>query len=54
MEQNSLQAVGGQGFSRDGRKSGKHVFQKQLPPKKGHQKNTRRKTTLFTPFLSLF
>ena len=54
MEQHSLHAVGGRGFPRDGRKSGKHVFKKRLFPKKGHQKNTRPKTTLFTPFLLLF
>jgi hypothetical protein len=46
--------VGGRGFPRDGQKSGNHVCEKRLSPKKGHQKNIRPKTTLFTPFLLLF
>jgi hypothetical protein len=45
---------GGEGFPRDGRKSGNHVFEKRLTPKKGHQKNTHPKTVVFTPFLLLF
>jgi hypothetical protein len=41
-------------FPHDGQKSGKHVCEKRLSPKKGHQKNTPPKTTLFSPFLPNF
>jgi hypothetical protein len=60
MEQHSLYGDGAaerRWFPRDGQKSGKHVCEKRLSPKNGHQKNTPPKTTLFShifPFFTLF
>jgi len=44
----------GEGFPRDGQKSGNHDCEKRLSPKKGHQKNIRPKTAIFSRFLLLF
>jgi len=54
MEQHSLQAVGGQGFLHNGQKSGKHVFQKRLPPKKDIKRIPHQKLPILPYFSPIF
>ena len=57
MEQHSLHGDGAaerRYISRDGQKSGKHVFEKRLSPKKGHQKNTPIENHNFSHFSTIF